>query len=491
MHFEHIFLLLFGVAAAVALLTRRIGVPYTVALVIAGLILESGHLFRPPTLTKEVLYAVFLPGLLFEAAFHLDFANFRESHRTILGLAVPGLVLAVLATAGLLLLGGRFVPGVAIGVPAAVVFGALIAATDPIAVIGTFKHLGAPRRLALIVESESLLNDGTAVVVFTLALGVASGQTQSVGALVVEFIRVVGAGAIVGAVVGWLASRVTMRVDEAMVEITLTTIAAYGSFAVAEHFHFSGVIAVVVAGMVCGNYGAVHGMSPATKVAVEAFWQYVAFALNSAVFLLIGFQVRPLALLHLWKPILVTYLAVTLARWIAVHIVTIALARSREAVPQAWRWVLSWGGLRGGLSMVLALSLPLTMPHRELLVNLTFGVVFLSIVGQGMTMAPLLRFLGLEGAREPSSDDDLRRGNRLGILGALTALDTIERTGEVDPATLTRLRERYEERLLETIVGSLEADPTSQLDDALSEGVVTPELHRRLVRAVGRKRGDP
>lgn len=172
------------------------------------------------------------------------------------------------------------------------VFGALIASTDPIAVVGLFKSLGAPKRLAVLVEGESLLNDGTAVVLFTLILGIAQGQEVSTGAAVLDFVKVVGMGVLIGVAMGFAVSKVIQRVEEPMIEITLTTIAAYGSFVAAEQLHYSGVIATVTAGMICGNYAVRTGMGPTTRIAVESFWEYVAFALNSIVFLLIGFEVH-------------------------------------------------------------------------------------------------------------------------------------------------------------------------------------------------------
>jgi len=290
---ETILILLFSVAAAVAIAVRQWHVPYTVALVLSGLALGILNLFTPPHLTKELLFSVFLPGLLFEAAFHIEFHEFRRNRLAIASLAVPGVAAAVAMTALIL-------PPVVntlhleqgFSWPYALVFGALISATDPIAVVAVFRSLGAPRRLSMLLDGESLLNDGTAIVFFTLSLSLATGAVVTVGHLATDFLKIVGFGALIGAAVGLAVSQVIKQIDDAMIEITLTTIAAYGSFATAEHFHCSGVIAVVVAGVLCGNYGARIGMTPSTRVAVQTFWEYVAFALNSLVFLLIGLEVH-------------------------------------------------------------------------------------------------------------------------------------------------------------------------------------------------------
>jgi CPA1 family monovalent cation:H+ antiporter len=450
MSFELAILSLFAVATAVALFARRFRVPYTVALVVSGLALGSARMFTPPHLTRELLYAVFLPGLVFEAAFHLEFRKFWQNKLAIHALAVPGVIAAIAITAALLTPAANalhFVEG--FGLRHGLVFAAMIAATDPIAVVGLFKSLGVPRRLAVLLEGESLLNDGTGVVLFTLIFEAVSGAHFTASQASLEFLRVVGGGALIGAAVGFTASRLTALIEDPMVEITLTTLAAYGSFLMAERVHFSGVIATVAAGMLCGNYGARVGMSPSTRVAVESFWEYVAFALNSVVFLLLGFEVRVPALVAAWKPILVAYVAVTLGRAIVVAIVAAALSRTRERIPWTWGAVLGWGGLRGALSMVLALALPQSFPHRELIVTMTFGVVVLSILIQGLTMGPLLKRLGLAGLGAERAAHERHRGALLAAKAALQALAALEREGATHPDILASLRERYTGRVAE------------------------------------------
>ena len=444
MHFEAAFVTLFAVATAVALAARWLRIPYTVALVVTGLALGAARIIDPPHLTKELLYAIFLPGLVFEAAFHLDFQKFWQNKLAIHSLAVPGVAAAIGLTAVLLQPAAsalHFADG--FGMRHALVFAALIAATDPIAVVGLFKSLGAPKRLAVLIEGESLLNDGTGVVFFTLILGTMTDGSLSLTSAALDFVRVVGLGLLLGALVGYLASKLTQRVDDPMIEITLTTIAAYGSFIVAEHFHLSGVIATVAAGMMCGNYGARTGMSPSTRVAVESFWEYVAFALNSIVFLLIGFEVHVSQLMQSWQAILVAYLAVTVGRAGVIYLVTLLLRRTSETMPWSWSAVLTAGGLRGGLSMVLALALPGDFPYRELLVTMTFGVVILSILLQGLSMGPLLRRLGLVGTRTDQHDYERERGLMRAKSAALTALDQLIKDGSVHAEAVAQVRDEY------------------------------------------------
>jgi CPA1 family monovalent cation:H+ antiporter len=399
MHADFTLLLLFAAATLVALIARRLRIPYTVGLVLAGLGLGAVHPAYGIHLTKDLLYSVFLPGLLFEAAYNLDFAELRASWRTILALAVPGVAAAIGVTASLLVASSRAMGSESgFGWPNALVFSALIAATDPIAVVALFKSLGAPKRLRVLTEGESLLNDGTAIVLFTIiSTAVTSNEAHGVAAGIGEFFGVAGFGIVVGGAIALTASHAIRRVDDPMIEITLTTMTAYGSFLVAEHFHVSGVIATVTAGIVCGNHVAPRGMSRTTRFALESFWEYVAFALNSLVFLLVGLEVRIGVLVTGWAPILSAFVAVTVGRAAVVFAVSALLRPTSERIPWRWSVTLTWGGLRGALSMVLALALPSGFAGREAIVTMTFGVVLISIVLQGTTAGPLLRALKLTG----------------------------------------------------------------------------------------------
>ena len=451
MEAETVLILLFVVASAVAIVVRRLQMPYTVALVMAGLILGFTHVLNVPHLTKDILFSVFLPGLLFEAAFHIEFTRFWRNRTTIVSLAVPGLAAAIALTVLILTPLAEtlhFVSG--FNWRHALVFGALISATDPIAVVGIFKSLGVPKRLGVLLDGESLLNDGTAVVFFTLSLGLVAGSTIHLGGLAVDFLSIVGFGGLIGTAVGMGISQVIRHVDDPMIETTLTTIAAYGSFVAAEHFGFSGVIATVCAGMLCGNYATRVGMSPSTRVAVETFWEYVAFGLNSIVFLLIGFEVQIETLLASWQIILVAFLVVMLGRGLVMILAHTLLRSTRERIPMSWSVVLVWGGMRGGLPMVLVLSLAPDFPHRELLVSMTFGVVLISILVQGLTMSPLLRLLGIVERSEERDAYELARGRLQATNAALVEINQMEHVHFENRAVLADLREEYERTARDT-----------------------------------------
>ncbi|MGD8322091.1 MAG: cation:proton antiporter, partial [Gemmatimonadota bacterium] len=244
-------------------------------------------------------------------------------------------------------------------------------------------------------------------------------------------------------------AEVMKRIDDPMIEITLTTIAAYGSFVAAEYFEVSGVIATVSAGMLCGNYAARHGMSASTRISVESFWEYVAFALNSLVFLLIGFEVHIGGLVSAWFPILVAYLAVLVSRGVVAGAVGGFLRARGRHMPWSWTGVLWWGGLRGGICMVLALSLAPDFPHRDLLVTMTFGVVTLIILLHGFTMAPVLGRLGLTRRHEAREEYELTRGRLHVAQRALKVIDEMTSSGTTDPDLLEDVREEYRKRVRE------------------------------------------
>ncbi|MFH0998479.1 MAG: sodium:proton antiporter [Pseudomonadota bacterium] len=501
-----ILILLFVVVTAVAIAVQRLAIPYTVALVITGLVLGLLHAFEAPHLTKALMFNVFLPGLLFDAAFYIDFKEFWRNRLTINSLALPGVVAAIALTALILTPVANTLHFVQnFTWKHALVFGAIISATDPIAVVSIFRSLGVPKRLSVLLEGESLLNDGTAIVFFMLSVSLVNGTVVTAGGLAFDFIKIVGIGALIGAGVGLAVSQVIRQVDDPMIEITLTTIAAYGSFLAAEHFHYSGVIATVSAGMLCGNYGARGGMSPSTRIAVESFWEYVAFALNSIVFLLIGFEVNFQALLNSWQAILVAYLVVTGGRALIIFGASSLLRRTRERIPWTWSAVLTWGGLRGGLSMVLVLSLPKDFPHRELLVSMTFGVVILSILVHGLTMSPLLEWLDIVRGQKERAEYELISGRLHAYYAALEEIGQMSLVHFTDPEVLAGLRHDYKQKIERelTLLNELHIDKQQfhkeellwarrhlllvekgKVIDAFRKGVLSQAVQEKLLAAI-------
>jgi Na+:H+ antiporter len=383
-------------AAFIAILTNRLRIPYTAALVLGGLLLgifripilsplQPGH--RPDWLTPDVILILFLPALVFEGSVKLDARQLLRNSLPLLLLANVGVLLTALVT-------GQLVHWL-IGLPMliAMLFGSIISATDPISVIAIFKNLKVDKRLSLIMEGESLLNDGTAVVLFgILSEGVIAEKLSVLKGGEQYFLAVTG-GALLGAVLGYMVSRVTETVDDPQIEITLTTILAYGSYLLAFRLHLSGVIATAFAGIVLGNFGAKRGMSDRTRVAMQSFWEYVSFVMNSLVFLLIGLEINVHELLQNWTSVVLALSAVLVGRVLSVYLLIPLSNRFVEKIPISWQHVAVWSGLRGALALALALSLSPTFPYREQILNLTFGVVLFSILVQGFTIKPLVRIL--------------------------------------------------------------------------------------------------
>jgi CPA1 family monovalent cation:H+ antiporter len=273
------------------------------------------------------------------------------------------------------------------------VFGVLIAATDPVAVIAMFKDARVDGRIRLLVEAESLFNDATAAVAFTIVLIFASGQ--SVGAMgITSRLAIILAGSIAcGAAVAGLTLLLAGATDDHLVEITFTTVAAFGSFLLAEHFQLSGVLATLVTGLIIGNVGHLS-ISDKSRQAVEEFWDYAAFVANSLVFLLIGIRLAHQDYKFVVLSALLAILIVTLGRVFAVYPLSLVFARSGLRIKAEHQHILFWGGLRGALALALALGLPAEIPGREAIITVAFAVVAFSIFVQGLTIKPLMRRLG-------------------------------------------------------------------------------------------------
>ncbi|MFC1959319.1 Na+/H+ antiporter [Chloroflexota bacterium] len=385
------------VALVVYIIAKRVRMPYTIALVLTGITISlvGPHLLSeifPIGLSTELILLVFLPGLIFEAAYHLSLNHLLANIWLILGLAVPGMLVSTA------IIGGALHLLLDLPLEVALLYGALISATDPISVLALFKELHVPKRLGILMEGESLFNDGTAVVLFGILLSIALGQTITVAEGITTFAIVIIGGAITGFAIGVLVNYLFQYLeDDTAIQIALTIIVAYGTFLLAEELlHVSPVIAVVVAGVTLGSNQRSGDASLGTQISIGDFWGLVAFLINSTIFLMIGLE-SPLQFLETsLTPIMIAIVPVVLARALVIYC-TAWLSRrvGGNPVPRKWDTVLFWGGLRGSVSLALALSLPLDFEWRYTILALTLGYVTFSLVVGGLSMKPLLRRLGL------------------------------------------------------------------------------------------------
>jgi monovalent cation:H+ antiporter, CPA1 family len=377
--------LLLLVAAVVAMLARRIHLPYSAGLVVAGIVLALLP-FPGVELTRDLIYTALLPPLIFEAAIQLRWRELRKDLTVILVLATIGVLLSAIATT----VGMHYL--VKWSWASAVVFGVLIAATDPVSVIATFKESGVKGRVRLLVEAESLFNDCTAAVVFTIVLAFVGGQSISVGSTTKNLVVIVLGAIFCGALVGGAALLLAGATDDHLIEVTFTTAAAYGSFLLAEHFKASGVLATLIAGLIIGNVGHL-AIAEKARTAVEEFWEYAAFFANSLIFLLIGMRLAVQNFKAFLISAVVAILLVMLARAIAIYSCSLLFVRSKLRIALKHQHILFWGGLRGALALALALGLPVEMPGREGIITVAFAVVAFSILVQGLMITPLMRRL--------------------------------------------------------------------------------------------------
>lgn len=454
------------IASIVAVIVKRIKIPYTVALVLVGLILGFFNAFEPILLTEHIVLFIFLPALLFEASWNLNLNHLRTSISSISILATLGVALSI------------FIIGAALNyflqMPwlIALLFGAIIAPTDPVSVVAVMKKLHLDHKIAALVEGESLFNDGTSVVFFKLILAmlISYGITVPKEAIanylshgLVQFVIVVGGAAVLGTIVGLCFSVVTKFFDDHSLELTFTTIVAYGSFLLAESIavpgeikglHLSGVVATVSAGLVMGNYGRHTGMSASTKIIISSFWEYAAFFMNSLIFLLIGLEIQITSLVSNWYPITIAIVAVLLSRAVSVYLLS-SLSNLFKLTHISWvkQHVLVLSGLKGALSMALVLSIPrelIGVETRELLILMIFGVVLFTLIPQGLSMSYILKFLNLGEIISPELNKyQFIKAKLRTAKAALESLFQLQNNGEVMTPVAKELREEMEKEIEE------------------------------------------
>lgn len=458
----HTITLVFSLLVAIVVLATvatRFRLPYAILLVLAGLVL--GFIPGLPTIELDpgLVLFLFLPPLIYSSAWLTSWREFRANLRQILLLAV-GLVLAITVVVAVL-------AHVLLGLPwpVAFVLGAIVSPTDAVAASATAQSFGLPRGLVTVIEGESMVNDATGLVVYRFVVAAVVTGSFSLAQASLQFVLVSAGGLLVGLVIGWPVAWLHSHLDDAPIEIAITLLTPFAAYILAETIGVSGVLAVMSAGLYLSRQSS-RFFSSNTRLQANAVWTVLVFLLNGFVFLLIGLQMRsilgalasqaPLALL--WDALLIclTVILIRIAWVIPAAFPSRLLVRffgSREA-PPAWRNVLivAWTGMRGGVSLAAALALPLTInggrafPERDLVIFLTFCVILATLVGQGLSLGPLIRLVGLQ--EDGSHEQEHSEAHLAAAHAALTRLDELSREmPEFPEEEFEHLRTVYEKKI--------------------------------------------
>src|SRR5947209_7871348 len=449
---------LFVAIVALATLATRLRIPYAVLLVLGGLLLGFVPGLPRIVLDPELILVLFLPPLIYSSAWLTSWREFRASLRPILQLSL-GLVLATTIVVAVV---AHTIVGLSL--PVAFVLGAVVSPTDAVAASATAKLLGLPRRIVTVIEGESMVNDATGLVVYRFAVAAVVTGSFSLWQAGLQLVIVSLGGLVIGLLIAWPVAWLHRHLDDAPIEITITLLTPYAAYLVADALQLSGVLAVLSAGLYLSRQSS-RFFSSNTRLQANAVWNVLVFLLNGLVFLVIGLQLRiiletiagyPLPAL-VWEALLIS-LAVIAVRiaWVfpAAYLPRLISPRLRDRDPfPGWRQgaIVAWIGMRGGLSLAAALALPLSLtggvpfPQRDLVIFFTFGVILVTLVGQGLRLVPIVRLLGLE--PDSSLEREHAQAHLVEARAALSRLDELATEAWVPQDALTYLRSHYEKKL--------------------------------------------
>ena len=472
-----VLIILLLVATGVALLSRWLRVPYIAGLVLAGLAITE-LLPQRIGLDESLILNLFLPILLFEAAINIDISRLRSTIKPISLLAGPGVVISSGVTAVLLKwgLGLAWIPALLVGV--------ILAITDTVSVIAVFKEVPVPSRLSTIVEGESLFNDGVALVLFSLIL-----QIHTTGSLTIldglqELFVVIAGGSLVGLALGYLSTGLFVRSDEPLSSILLTVAVALGAFQIGHFLHVSGVVAVVVAGLIVGT-GLSSNISASTRLTLFSFWESAGFGVNSFIFLLIGIEIDLITLWRTLPAVLLAVLAYQVGRVLSVYPLLTIVRWFDRPIPQRYQHVLFLGNIKGSLSMALAFSLPATLEGRQQLIALVFGTVLLSILGQGISLPWLVKRLQLSHFSAHRQQVEALQAQLITGKAAQDELDSLLKSGVLPKAIYEQMRSTYQVRVAgaEKSLREIYNRRPDELDATSGERTKLDAIRRRLLLA--------
>ena len=483
------FVIVLSVSLSVATLSRIVPwlrqIPYTLLLVIVGLGLSFVDV-RLVNLSPQLILEIFLPPLLFEAAWNVRWTDLKANWFPVTLFTIFGVIISILA------IGFSLSQFTNLTLPTALLVAASLSTTDPVSVVGLFRQLGASKKLSILMEGESLFNDGVAVVAFVLLVSLPFGsELISVPIVLPLFLSFVGIGLGIGCLIGFGISYLTQRFDLPLVEQSLTLVAAYATYLITEELGGSGVIGVVTVGIILGNYGSLNGMNPRTRQLVSEFWEFLAFFVNSIVFLLIGDQVRLVNLLDSFGVTCVCILAVVGSRFLTIFgfsALSNWLVQSNIGYKE--QTVLWWGGLRGSVSVALALSVPAALSQRQEIINVVFGVVLFTLLVQGLTMQGLLECFHLIGDQQLSRTYAELLARQVALKRILNYLDQLTLSSEDNIELYQSQRDNIDARLqqvekevqaLKTKNPQLETIMREQLQETLLN--LEADTYAELIRA--------
>ncbi|MGD0720110.1 MAG: Na+/H+ antiporter [Roseiarcus sp.] len=486
----HVIIALMMGCAPLAWIARRLGLPDPVALVLGGAALALIPGLPQIGIAPEVVFTVLLPPILYQAALHLPWGEFRESLRPILILAI-GLVVATMAAVGLL--AHWLIPSLPLG--AAMTLGAILAATDPTAAIAIMRKLGAPRRVVTLVEGESIVNDATALVLFSLAVQAISTGAFSIPAAIVQFLFVAAGGALVGLAAAALFELVHGVLRDADLEAIWGVILPFAAYLAADSVHTSGIMAVLAAGLFRGWHSP-QVLSARSRLVGFAVADVVAFGLNSLIFVLIGLQLRNVIAalsgygardLALYSVAISAMLIALRIAWVLGSAALANLLRPSRERPLTFPMmvVVSWSGMRGILSLAAALAIPHAIgggepfPGRDLIVFLTFSAIVVTLLVQAVTLKPLMRGIGLEGDADVLPGETAAR--REMAVAALKALRRYGRESPLGAAATAALQALSDQYRAEAPADASVYDPAAQEARRQAQKAIVAAQQQRLI----------
>ena len=416
-------LLVLAIGSAVAIFAKRVSIPYNVALVVVGLLLVLLNVLPETPMNPDVVLMVFLPILIFQGALSADDTSMRQAARPILALAVPGVALSLLATAA--------IASWELDLPfsVALLLGAVLAITDTVSVLLAFRSVRVPHRLAAIMEGESLFNDGTALVLVSVAALVVMQGFADPAVIGRMLVIAIVAGAVLGIAFGTMGALVLRRAPDDLTAILASLVAVFATALLTEHFGGSPVIAVVLAGVLVGHEMRAR-LEPSRVLALQGFWEIAAFVTNVWLFLLVGMQLTSDVLLQEAWPIALAVIALHAGRAVAVYVCFGALHLAGDRVPLRWQHVMVFGNVKGALSMAAVLALPQGIPYRDRLIAIVFGVTLVTLVTQALPFKRFLTWLGVAGGAEDELADQCR-AVLIGARRAQAELDSLLASGLV------------------------------------------------------------